>query len=606
MQTKFGDEYVILGTYNGINNPITIKHKKCGYIWNQEAYNFLKYKGCPKCTKERMDNDKRKTQEQFEKEVHEKYGNQYQVLGKYKNNRTPIKMRHNYFIDNKGKKIICNNTFILGNPKSFLRRKDRRSCCPACNKKRHFKIDDTNIKIDNLYLYCLYKHVNKVNKKIYVGITSIPFKDRWSKGTCYKRNPYFYNSICKYGWNNFKHYMLKNNRWIKVSEEDDFTKDYSYSFEEACNLEKKYIKLYKHKYGECNVYNITPGGETVSRAHCKKVLQYDLQGNFIKEFNSIKEASIETKANRTSITNCCKSKSKTAGRYQWMFKDDDKKILPITIDNKNLKLLQYDLRGNYVKTYNSLKEATRITKISECGIYKCCKGIQKVTGGYQWKYENTDIEIKNYLAKDNIKKINKYRRNILQYDLKGNFIQSFKSIREATTCYPNCSIAYSCQNKTYTAGNYIWIYDDIFKEENLKWHLSNIEKYKNNRVFRFDLKGNLILPIFNNVREASQILKINLPALYNCCRGKSITCNNFIFVYEDNWKKEIKSRIKMYHEKSKGKKVYQYSKDYTFIKEHPSIAQASREAKINPATLRGALDKNHRCAGGYRWKTTKD
>ena len=50
----------------------------------------------------------------------------------------------------------------------------------------------------------------------------------------------------------------------------------------------------------------------------KPVLQYDLQGNFIREWPSIKEAVKQT--NIVSIGDCARGKQKTAGNFIWKFK----------------------------------------------------------------------------------------------------------------------------------------------------------------------------------------------------------------------------------------------------------------------------------------------
>ena len=60
--------------------------------------------------------------------------------------------------------------------------------------------------------YCLYLHRNKINNKIYIGITcQNPPQTRWKNGKGYKNNEHFYNAIEKYGWNNFQHIILKQN-----------------------------------------------------------------------------------------------------------------------------------------------------------------------------------------------------------------------------------------------------------------------------------------------------------------------------------------------------------------------------------------------------------
>ncbi len=53
----------------------------------------------------------------------------------------------------------------------------------------------------------------------------------------------------------------------------------------------------------------------------KSVLQFTRQGEFVKEFPSIHEASRQTKINQNNISECCNEKRKSAGNYLWRFKD---------------------------------------------------------------------------------------------------------------------------------------------------------------------------------------------------------------------------------------------------------------------------------------------
>lgn len=49
------------------------------------------------------------------------------------------------------------------------------------------------------------------------------------------------------------------------------------------------------------------------------VEQYDIQGNFIQEWNGISEAGRQLRINPTNISYCCKGKRKTAGGYKWEY-----------------------------------------------------------------------------------------------------------------------------------------------------------------------------------------------------------------------------------------------------------------------------------------------
>jgi hypothetical protein len=52
----------------------------------------------------------------------------------------------------------------------------------------------------------------------------------------------------------------------------------------------------------------------------KEILCYDMNGNFIKEYRSITEASNELKIASGSISSCCKGKLKTAGKHIFKYK----------------------------------------------------------------------------------------------------------------------------------------------------------------------------------------------------------------------------------------------------------------------------------------------
>ena len=54
----------------------------------------------------------------------------------------------------------------------------------------------------------------------------------------------------------------------------------------------------------------------------KRINQYDLDGNFIKQWNSLNEAaSFLNKTSSGAISNCCSGKNKTAYGYKWKYSE---------------------------------------------------------------------------------------------------------------------------------------------------------------------------------------------------------------------------------------------------------------------------------------------
>ena len=111
-----GDEtYTPLEKYINNKTKILVRHNKCGYEWNIIPSNILKGQGCPKCK-----GGVKKTHEEFVKEIEDKYGNEYEILGEYINAKTKIKVRHNC--------EKCNNHEWKITPDSLL----RGNGCPLC------------------------------------------------------------------------------------------------------------------------------------------------------------------------------------------------------------------------------------------------------------------------------------------------------------------------------------------------------------------------------------------------------------------------------------------------------------------------------------------
>jgi hypothetical protein len=178
----------------------------------------------------------------------------------------------------------------------------------------------------------LYRHIRiDTNQPFYIGISNVDddYK-RAYKRTC--RNKHWIN-IIKY--TNYDVEILIDNLTIK----------------EAKEKEKEFISLYGRvdlKTG-CLV-NLTDGGDGVlnmntnselrmklsNAAIGKKIseeakkkmgnnqklpiLQYDLQGNFIKEWDGIIDATKAVGKHSTNIMRCCQGKFKQAYGFIWKYK----------------------------------------------------------------------------------------------------------------------------------------------------------------------------------------------------------------------------------------------------------------------------------------------
>jgi hypothetical protein len=137
------------------------------------------------------------------------------------------------------------------------------------------------------------------------------------------------------------------------------------------------------------------------------ILQYDLKGKFIKEWKSIREASQEL--NLHNINGVCRGKYLTCGGFIFRYKStplSSNYVLPLNgnkdkkreewICNKMKKpkpskqkpILQYDLDNNFIKEWNSIKEASIVLNINSGRISSCCSGNILKIKKFIFKYKN--------------------------------------------------------------------------------------------------------------------------------------------------------------------------------------------------------------------------
>ena len=57
-------------------------------------------------------------------------------------------------------------------------------------------------------------------------------------------------------------------------------------------------------------------------------------------------------------------------------------------------VIQYSLDGEYINEYKSLTEASRQSKVSEDGIYRCASGKYKQANGFIWRYNDSKLPVR--------------------------------------------------------------------------------------------------------------------------------------------------------------------------------------------------------------------
>lgn len=258
----------------------------------------------------------------------------------------------------------------------------------------------------------IYKITSPTNK-VYIGQSlNINKRKKEYMRLSIKDQPKIFNSLKKYGWEAHKFEILEECTLEQLNEQEIYHKQ---QFINELGWEKALF---------CNIYDSGGGPKTketcerISKSHIgmekpwvsktlkgkkhtdvqinsrinsiksksKPIYQYDLEGNFIKEWQKAKIASNELKISNGYLSSIIDT-NKTINEYRFTSIKYDK-ISPTT-KWKNVKLItyQYDLEGNFIKEWPSAKEAAKfINKPSQC-ITACCRGEVKTAYGYKWKYK---------------------------------------------------------------------------------------------------------------------------------------------------------------------------------------------------------------------------
>lgn len=135
----------------------------------------------------------------------------------------------------------------------------------------------------------------------------------------------------------------------------------------------------------------------------KPVTQFSLDGEYIHTYKNALEAYNKTNISKSCICSCCKGKIPSAGGYLWAYKGQiPKEYKPYS--SNQVKVLQYNLDGTFVRTWDSLTEAEVITH--KANICKCCRGLYKSAGGYIWRYTSFDYETLTNMSKNALSNTN--------------------------------------------------------------------------------------------------------------------------------------------------------------------------------------------------------
>ena len=211
--------------------------------------------------------------------------------------------------------------------------------------------------------YCVYIHTNKINGKMYVGITKRNVEQRWHNGYGYTACPRFDRAIKKYGWKNFEHEIFA----------DCLTQEEAYNMEKLLIVE---LNLQNPEKG----YNIAPGGQGGDmNEETKQKISMSNKGkpkpqSWVEKRIGLKAGEKHplygTKASAETKAKMSKSHKKYYETHEWLLEPKRKPVIQIETNT----------------VFDSIEAAAQALNICRSSISECCAGKRKSAGGFTWMF----------------------------------------------------------------------------------------------------------------------------------------------------------------------------------------------------------------------------
>lgn len=250
---------------------------------------------------------------------------------------------------------------------------------------------------------------------------------------------------------------------------------------------------------------------------------YSLEGKLVRAYPSAKKAATSIHVFSRTIDKAIRE-GRIIHEKQW--KRVDKNNVPNFIEPyvKNETVLsirpiaEIDEFNKVIATYPSVKKAAEFNHVDPHTIRDMLSGKTKFANGKKYRYL-TDEEIEQFGYQKG-KEINIKKVAIIQLDLDGKYIKTYKSISEAAREIgkPNRTQEIrDCLNGKYsTAFGFVWKYKDK-------------ENVKRKKEYIIQLLDNKVINKYSSVRKASENTGVSISSINNCIRGRQKTAGGYIW-----------------------------------------------------------------------------
>lgn len=366
----------------------------------------------------------------------------------------------------------------------------------------------------------IYKIINDVNKKVYIGQTRCTIGERWSQHKCAAKKgdeSSLYCDMRLFGIDKFHISVIR--KYIKKNIEE---------LKSILNLREIH---YIAKYESTDIlkgYNISKGGND-NTSNSKDVDVYDIYGNLIETLSSRKEVNEKYNICIHTICHLCNKGGNYRGLYVLRNKGETFDSLPIETC-WNYKIYQFDINGNCVGEYFSRSDAAN--SVGVC-INDALNHPNRLAGSYWW---STEKEFK-YIGNQSYSSVDIYTVN-------GEFIGNFESC--------NCAARYlgvsgsavnSCARGTTCSIRRKWV--SRYKGESFDKYPTRAVYPKSRKINKYDIDDKYICTYDSLTLAAESVgtAKSAVPNIHGRCNGNGTTAYGFKWYYANDPNQPDKTKI---------------------------------------------------------------
>ncbi|MBR3208840.1 MAG: HNH endonuclease [Bacilli bacterium] len=120
--------------------------------------------------------------------------------------------------------------------------------------------------------------------------------------------------------------------------------------------------------------------------HAKKCYEYDMKGNFIREWGSMVEAAEYYNDVTGNVCAACSGKYKTFHNHIWSYEKLDNIDVNAHRNARGETTYQYTKDKKLIAVHFNMDDAVEASGVDKSNITKCCLGKRKTAGGYIWSH----------------------------------------------------------------------------------------------------------------------------------------------------------------------------------------------------------------------------